>query len=324
MRAVRVTRAGGSEVLEIADVEDPTPAPGQVLVEVTAAGVNFIDVYQREGRYRLPTPFVVGLEGAGTVSAVGPGVTDLAVGDRVAWKDAQGSYAERVVVPADRALRVPEGVPDDVAAALPLQGLTAHYLATSTHAIQPDDWAVVHAAAGGVGRLLTQVVKLRGGHVLATTSSPAKAEVARSAGADEVVSYDDFSARAREVTGGAGVAVVYDGVGQATFAAGLDALRMRGVMVLYGAASGPVPAVDPQVLAAKGSLFLTRPTLGHYTRDRAELTGRAAELFGWLAAGRLNVHIGARYPLERARQAHDDLQARRTTGKLLLLPGAGR
>jgi NADPH2:quinone reductase len=320
MRAVLVRETGGPEALEPADVDNPVPKPGQLLVDVVAAGVNYIDTYQRAGRYPVPTPFVPGLEGAGTVRAVGPDVTGVAVGDRVAWKDALGSYAEQVLVSVDQAVPVPAGIPDDVAAALPLQGITAHYLASSTYAVHPGDWVVVHAAAGGVGLLLTQIVKLRGGHVLATVSTAGKAELARAAGADATASYDDFAARARDLTGGEGVACVYDGVGKATFDAGFDALRVRGTMVLFGAASGPAPPVDPQLLNTKGSLFLTRPMIAHYTRDRGELLGRTNDLLQWVAEGKLEVRIGGRYPLADARRAHEDLQSRRTTGKLLLIP----
>lgn len=320
MRAVLVPRNGGPDVLQPTEVDAPEASTGEVLVDVAAAGVNYIDTYQREGRYPIPTPFVLGLEGAGTVRAVGADVDSINAGDRVAWKQALGSYAEQVTVSAAEAVPVPDGVELDVAAAVMLQGLTAHYLATSTYAVQPGDWVVVHAAAGGVGALLTQVVKLRGGNVLATVSTSEKAEVARSAGADEIASYDEFADRARELTGGDGVACVYDGVGRSTFDSSLDALRIRGMMALFGAASGPVPPVDPQVLNSKGSLFLTRPTLGHYTRDRAELLERTTELMDWIAMGRVNVHIGHQYALDQARQAHEDLQSRRTTGKLLLLP----
>lgn len=320
MRAVLVPNHGGPEVLHPTDVDAPAAGPGEVVVDVAAAGVNYVDTYQREGRYPIPTPFVLGLEGAGTVSEVGEGVTGIAVGDHVAWKAALGSYAERVAVPATEVVPVPDGVDAEVAAAVMLQGLTAHYLATSTYAVQPGDWVVVHAAAGGVGLLLTQIVKRRGGHVLGTASTPEKAELAAAAGADETASYDEFVDRARALTDGAGVACVYDGVGASTFDAGLDALRVRGTMALFGAASGPVPPLDPQVLNAKGSLFLTRPTLVHYTRDREELLERTADVMGWLAAGELDVRVGARYPLEDARRAHEDLQGRRTTGKLLLVP----
>jgi NADPH:quinone reductase len=320
MRAVVVRENGGSEVLEYTDVDEPTAGPGQLLVDVAAAGVNYIDTYQREGRYPVRTPFVLGIEGAGTVRAVGSGVTGVEAGDRVAWKDTLGSYAERVVIDAEAAVPVPDSVPAETAAAILLQGLTAHYLATSTYPVQPGDWVVVHAAAGGVGLLLTRIVKIRGGHVLATTSTPEKAALAERAGADETTTYESFSKRARDLTAGDGVVCVYDGVGRATFDASLDALRPRGLMALFGAASGPVPPVDPQLLNAKGSLFLTRPTLKHYTLTREEMLARTDELMGWISAGELDVHIGARYPLSDARRAHDDLEGRRTTGKLLLLP----
>jgi NADPH:quinone reductase len=320
MRAIQVREVGGPEVLEAVEVASPEPEPGTLLVDVGTAGVNYIDTYQRSGLYPLPTPFVLGIEGAGTVRAVGADVNGVNPGDRVAGKDALGSYAEQAVVPAAEAVPVPDGVSDELAAALLLQGMTAHYLATSLYPVQPGDWVVVHAGAGGVGLLLTQIVKLRGGNVLATVSTPEKAELATSAGADVIASYDDFTERAREVTDGAGVACVYDGVGQATFEGSLDALRVRGTLALFGAASGPVPPFNPQQLNAKGSLFLTRPTLAHYTRDRAELTARADDLLGWVADGKLDVRIGGRYPLADARRAHEDLEARRTTGKLVLTP----
>jgi NADPH:quinone reductase len=321
MRAIVVTRTGGPEVLEARDEPDPQPGAGQVLVELEAAGVNFRDIYEREGAggYTADPPFVGGAEGAGTVAAVGDGVRDLEVGDRVAWSNAPGSYAERVVVDAERAVPVPDGVTTEVAAAVLLQGMTAHYLAVDTYPVQSGDPVIVHAAAGGVGLLLTQIVRLRGGRVIATTSTPEKAELAKGAGADHVVGYDGFAEQARELCGG-GVAAVYDGVGQATFDESLAALRPRGYMVLYGAASGPVPPVDPQRLNAGGSLFLTRPSLPHYVATRHELLHRAREVFGWIADGRLDVRIGARYPLDQARQAQEDLAARKTTGKLLLTP----
>jgi NADPH:quinone reductase len=322
MRAVLIRQNGGPEVLEPTEVDPPEPGSGQLLVDVGAAGVNYIDTYQRAGQYPIPTPFILGIEGAGTVRAVGAGVTDVSVGDRVAWKDTNGSYAEQIAVPAGSAVPVPDGVTDELAAALLLQGLTAHYLTESTYAVQPGDWVVVHAAAGGVGLLLTQIVKLRGGKVLATTSTPEKAELAKGAGADEVTTYDKFAERARELTDGEGVACVYDGVGRTTFDSSLDALRIRGMMALFGAASGPVPPVDPQILNSKGSLFLTRPTLGHYTRTREELLGRTDELLQWVADGKLDVRIGARYSLAEARRAHEDLQGRRTTGKLLIIPSS--
>jgi len=322
MRAIQVNSYGGPEALQLVDVDASQPGPGQVLVDVAACGVNYIDTYQRSGIYQVPLPLVLGLEGAGTITAAGAGVTDLAVGDRVAWAAAQGSYAEHVHVDAARAIPVPAGVSDEVAAAVPLQGMTAHYLASSTYPVQVGDTVIVHAAAGGVGLLLTQIVKMRGGRVIATVSTEEKAALARRAGADEVVRYDqvDFAAEARRLTGGAGVAAVYDGVGLTTFDASLSTLRPRGMMVLYGASSGPVPPVDPQRLNSGGSLFLTRPSLGHYTATREELLERADELFGWIAAGKLDVRIGGRYSLADAGRAHEDLQGRRTTGKLLLVP----
>jgi NADPH2:quinone reductase len=322
MRAVVVKEHGGPEVLQISEWPDPGPGPGQLLVEVAAAGVNFMDCYQREGRppYRGSLPYVSGAEGAGTVAAVGPDVASFAVGDRVAWTGLPGSYAERVVIPADRALPVPGGLDLEVAAAALLQGMTAHYLCHSTYPVGPGDVVVVHAAAGGVGLLLTQMVAMRGGIVIATTSTDAKAELARQAGAQHVVGYPDFTDAVREVTGGSGAAVVYDSVGQATFDASLSALRPRGYMVLYGASSGPVPPLDPQRLNTGGSLFLTRPTLAHYIARRDELFQRADDVFSWIRNGQLTVRIGGRYPLADAARAHEDLQARRTTGKLLLLP----
>jgi NADPH:quinone reductase len=321
MRAIVITRAGGSDVLEARDEPDPQPGAGQVLVELEAAGVNFRDIYEREGvgGYTNEPPFVAGAEGAGTVVAVGEGVTELSEGDRVAWSNAQGSYAERVVVDVKGAVPVPDGVSTEVAAAALLQGMTAHYLAVDTYPVQSGDPVLVHAAAGGVGLLLTQIVKLRGGRVIATTSSSEKAELAKGAGADHVIGYDGFAEQARELCGG-GMAAVYDGVGQATFDESLAALRPRGYMVLYGAASGAVPPVDPQRLNAAGSLFLTRPSLPHYVATRHELLHRAREVFGWIADGRLDVRIGARYPLDQARQAQEDLAGRKTTGKLLLTP----
>jgi len=323
MRVVVVTEHGGPDVLQASDWSAPSPGPGWLLVDVAASGVNFMDVYQREGRppYSGGLPYVPGMEGAGTVAAVGPEVAGFAKGDRVAWATAPGSYAQQALVPADRAAAVPDGVDLEVAAAVMLQGMTAHYLCHSTYPVAKGDPVVVHAAAGGVGLLLTQMVRMRGGVVVATTSTDAKAQLAKAAGADHVTGYQDFIAVVREVTGGAGAAVVYDGVGQATFDAGLEALRPRGYMVLYGAASGPVPPLDPQRLNTSGSLFLTRPTLGHYVASLGEFRQRANDLFSWIADGRLTVRIGGRYPLEEAARAHDDLSARRTTGKLLLLPG---
>jgi NADPH2:quinone reductase len=320
MRAFVVTAIGTSEVLELQDVPAPEPAPGHLVVTLEAAGVNFRDVYERNGTYPTTPPFRAGVEGAGVVDAIGPGVPGFAVGDRVVWSAAQGSYAEQVLVPAAAAVTVPGAVTGEVAAAVFLQGLTAHYLATSTFPVAAGDTVVVHAAAGGVGLLLTQVVKLRGGRVLATTSGGEKAELARAAGADEVLGYEGFADRVRELTGGDGAAAVFDGVGRATFDESLRALRRRGTMVLYGAASGAVPPVEPIRLQNHGSLYLTRPSLQHFVADRQELEWRAGELFGWVADGRLEVRIGARYPLAEAGRAQDDLEGRRTTGKVLLVP----
>jgi NADPH2:quinone reductase len=322
MRAIRVERYGGPEVLTAVELEAAAPGPGQVLVDVAASGVNYVDTYRRSGRYRDPLPFVPGVEGAGTITAIGDGVTGLAVGDHVGWVAGTGSYAGQLVLEAARAVPLPPGISDELAAAVLLQGLTAHYLCTSTYAVQAGDSVLVHAAAGGVGLLLVQMVKLRGGRVIGTVSSDEKAALARGAGADEVVRYDrvDFTEEARRLTGGEGVAVAYDGVGRTTFDGSLASLRPRGMLALFGAASGPVPPFDPQRLQA-GSLFLTRPTLGHYTSDREELLARAREVLGWVLDGRVTVHVGGRYALEDARRAHEDLEGRRTTGKLLLLPG---
>jgi NADPH2:quinone reductase len=320
VRAIQVTEHGRPEVLALIDVATPEAGEGQLLVDIAAAGLNYIDTYQRSGSYPIETPFILGQEGAGTVRSVGPGVDGFSVGDRVAWKNCLGSYAETVAIPAAEAVPVPNGVEDEVAAAAMLQGLTAHYLATSTYPIQGGDWVVVHAAAGGVGQLLTQIVKLRGGHVLATTSTSEKAALATAAGADKVVTYDEMIDAAMEVTGGVGVAAVYDGVGASTFDDSLAALRIRGTMALFGAASGPVPPLDPQRLNSGGGLFLTRPSLVHYTRDRDELIGRTDEVFGWIADGSLRVQVGHRYPLAEAARAHTDLEARKTTAKSLLIP----
>ena len=309
MKAVVVTRHGGPEVLEVQDVPEPEPGPGDLLVDVEAIGVNFRDVYEREGGYGGDPPYVAGAEGAGTV---------VGTGERVAWKSAPGSYAERVVVPEREAVAIPEGVSTELAAAVLLQGLTAHYLATSTYPVQPGDGVVVLAAAGGVGQLLTQIVKLRGGRVVAATSTDEKAKLAREAGADEVLGYEGFGERVRELTGG-GAAVVYDGIGRTTFDESLDALRPRGFMVLYGAASGqPEPVPIPKIQAR--SLYLTRPQLHQYTATREELLERARDVFEWVREGKLEVQIGGRYPLEEARRAQEDLESRRTTGKLILLP----
>ena len=326
MRAVVIEQLGGPEVMKLAELPDPKPEAGQLVVEVAAAGVNFMDIYQRQGvgGYKPASfPVVQGAEGAGTVTALAADVTDFSVGDRVAWSGVPHSYAEQVAIPAARAVPVPDGVGLDVAAAVLLQGMTAHYLCFSTYPVQEHDVTVVHAAAGGVGLLLTQLIKRRGGVVVATTSGGPdgeKARLARQAGADYTVGYGNFRDTVSEITGGRGAHVVYDSVGQATFNDSLDALRPRGTMVLYGASSGQVPPFDPQQLNYHGSLYLTRPTMGSYIADRDELLWRAEDLFAWIAEGQLDVRIGATYPLADAARAQEDLAARRTTGKLLLLP----
>jgi NADPH2:quinone reductase len=321
VQAVIVNTPGGPEVLELRDLPTPEPGPGEVRVDVAAAGVNFIDTYQRSGAYPVRTPFVVGSEGAGVVSAVGPGVTGVALGDRVCWAMVTGAgYAEQVLVPTDRAVPVPDDADLETAAAVLLQGMTAHYLCESTFSVRDGQDVLVHAAAGGMGLLLTQMISGKGARVIATTSTKEKAELARDAGADEVILYDsDIATEVRRLTDGRGVHVVYDGVGKSTFDASLDSLRPRGMLVLFGAASGPVPPLDPQTLNAKGSLYLTRPTLGHYIATREELLGRAAAVLDAVAAGRLDVRIGGRYPLTEAAQAHRDLEGRGTTGKLLVV-----
>lgn len=318
---ITVTQTGGPEVLQVAEVDLAQPGPGQAVVTIAAAGVNFIDIYHRSGVYPRPVPFVPGLEGAGRVSAVGEGVTEVAVGDRVAWESLPGSYAAAVIGPADRLIPVPDGVEDKTAAALPLQGLTAHYLATDSHPIASGETVLVHAGAGGVGLLLTQIAKIRGASVIATVSTEAKAELSRAAGADHVlVGYDDFASRVRDLTDGQGVAAVYDGVGATTFDGSLACLRRRGMMVLFGGASGQVPTFDLQRLNRGGSLSITRPKLDDFVATREDLLRRAADLFGWMVDGRLSVRIGATYPLVDAAKAHEDLAGRRTTGKVLLVP----
>jgi len=320
MRAIVVNEHGGPEVLRPEEVPDPRPGAGQVLVDVAATGVNFIDTYLRSGHYPSKPPYTPGTETAGTVAAVGEGVTDLAVGDLVATTNAQGAYAEKALVAADRAVRVPDGLDARQAAAALLQGMTAHYLVHSTYEVKPGDTVLVHAAAGGMGLLLTQLVKLRGGRVIGTVSTAEKERLAREAGADEVIGYDDVPDGVRRLTDGEGVPVVYDGVGATTFDGSLASLRPRGILVLYGAASGPVPPFEPTRLQSTGSTYLTRPTLVNYIATPEDLVWRASDVLGWVSSGDLNLHIGATYPLADARQAHEDLQGRRTTGKLLLIP----
>ncbi|HYN65973.1 MAG TPA: quinone oxidoreductase [Ornithinibacter sp.] len=321
--ALVVTRHGGIDVLVVEDRPAPTPGAGEVLVEVAAAGVNFIDVYQREGVYPTPTPFVGGNEGAGTVVATGEGVDGVRPGDRVAWPQSLGSAARYAALPASVLVSVPEGVDLETAAAVMLQGLTAHYLTTSTYAVRRGDVALVHAAAGGVGQLLVQMVRARGGSVVATAGGPVKCETARALGAEHAIDYgavDDLAGEVRRLTGGRGVDVAYDGVGKDTFDASLASLRPRGMLVLFGAASGQVPPFDIQRLNAAGSLFLTRPSLGHHLATREELRWRAGEVLGAVADGSLHVAVGGRYPLADAASAFADLEGRRTQGKLLLIP----
>ncbi|MHA7145979.1 quinone oxidoreductase family protein [Arthrobacter sp. TmT3-37] len=318
--AIVVSEPGGPDVLTLATVDRPDAGPGQLLVKVAAAGVNFIETYQRSGAYPMQYPFTPGAEAAGTVEAVGADVRGFETGDRVAFAEGKGTYGEFAVVDADKALPVPDGVDLETAAALPLQGMTAHYLINSTFAVQPGQTVLAHAGAGGVGLLLIQLLKAKGARVITTVSTPEKEELARGAGADEVLRYEDFAGAVRDLTDGTGVDVVYDGVGRATFDESLRSLRIRGTLVLYGAASGPVPPVDPQRLNSGGSIFLTRPTLAHYLLTPEERRWRSEELFGAVAAGQLDVRVGARYALADAARAHEDLQARRTTGKVLLLP----
>ena len=322
MRAIIAPAAGGAEVLEIEKTRAPVPGLGEVLVRTAAVGVNFIETYQRAGVYPLPLPFTPGAEASGTVLAVGAGVTRFAPGDRICTAEGHATYAERFVVRADRVARVPEGVSLETAAALPLQGLTAHYLARSVARPEAGETVLVHAGAGGVGLLLTQLLVARGVRVLSTASSPTKAALSRTAGAEEVLTYADFAERARDLTGGSGVSVVYDGVGRDTFDGSLEALRVRGTLALFGGASGQVPPVDPQQLNAGGSLSLTRPTLAHFLATPEERAWRYHELFSAVRSGALDVRIGARFPLADAGLAHAALEGRRTTGKVLLEPSA--
>jgi NADPH2:quinone reductase len=320
MRAVVVTRQGGPEVLEVQERPAPEPGPGEVCVAVRAAGVNFTDIYQRTGTYSVPTPFVLGSEGAGVVSAVGEDVADLRVGQRVAWAQASGSYAEQVVVKAAVAVPVPDALPDDVAAGALLQGMTAHYLVRSTYVVRPGDLVLVHAAAGGVGLLLTQMAKALGARVIATVSNDEKEALARAAGAEVVLRYEGFAEEVRGLTQGQGVPVVYDSVGATTFDGSLACVERRGLLVMFGQSSGVVPPFELRRLMTSGSVFLTRPTMGDYLATREELLWRAGDVFGGLVDGSLDVRIGGRYPLADAAQAHRDLEGRKTTGKLVLVP----
>jgi NADPH:quinone reductase len=320
MHAVVARQSGGPEVLESAEVERPTPGPGQLLIKVAATGVNFIETYQRGGMYKVAYPFTPGSEAAGTVEEVGEGVEGLTVGSRVATAEGQECYAEYTVLDAAKALPVPDGVDLHTAAALPLQGMTAHYLINSSFNVQPGHTVLVHAGAGGVGLLITQLLKTRGARVIATVSTDEKEELARAAGADEVLRYEGFAEAVRQITNGVGVDVVYDGVGKDTFDGSLSSLRARGFLVLFGAASGAVPPVDPQRLNAGCSLSLTRPKLADFLANPQERLWRSSEVFAAVADGSLNVRIGASYPLAEARRAHEDLEGRRTTGKVLLVP----
>jgi len=322
MKAIRVHRLGGPETLKLEDLPESTPSVGQALVRLGAAGVNYIDVYFRTGLYKAPLPVSLGIEGAGTVVAVGKGVTEISVGDRVAYAGVFGSYAEMCVVPADRLVKLPERLSIRDGAAAILQGMTAHYLTHSTYPLAKGDICLVHAAAGGVGLLLCQMAKMRGATVIGTVSTPEKADLARGAGADHTILYNeqDFVSEVRRLTGGRGVDVVYDGVGASTFEGSLDCLHARGTMALFGQSSGPVPPVDLSILNIKGSLFVTRPTLAHHTATRQELLERATDVLGWICDGKLRLRVEHVFALERAADAHRALEGRTTTGKIVLVP----
>jgi NADPH2:quinone reductase len=322
MKAIQVQKHGGPEVLTLVDLPVPKPKPQEVVVKVSAAGVNFIDIYFREGRYPAPLPFVDGQEAAGIVGEIGTAVTTCKPGDRVAYTGIPGAYAEFAAVPAARVVRVLDSVTDQQAAAVMLQGMTAHYLVHNTYPLKSGETALIHAAAGGIGLLLVQMAKQLGVRVIATVGTDEKARLAREAGADETIVYtqQDFEAETKRLTAGKGVDVIYDGVGKTTFDKDLNLLRPRGYLVLFGGASGPVPPFDPIVLSQKGSLFLTRPTLANYIASREELDQRSSDLFRSVSQGKLRLHIDHIYPLRDAAQAHRDLESRRTTGKLLLIP----
>lgn len=322
MKAIVVSRHGGPEALEYSEAADPTLGDTHLLVQVAAAGINYIDTYQRSGLYPMSLPYIPGLEGSGTVLEVGAAVSEFAVGDTVAWTSNLGSYAEKIALDQSKAVRVPEGMNLQDAAQAMLQGITAHYLITSVHEIVPGDTALVHAAAGGVGLLLCQMITARGGTVIGTVSSDVKADAARAAGAAHVIRYDavDFMPRVRELTDGLGVDVVYDGVGKSTFEGSLGSLKPRGMMALFGQASGPVGPFDPQILNTLGSLFFTRPTITNFTQTREELQWRAGEVFEAMLEGHLTMTLGGSYPLAEAATAHRDLESRATSGKLILIP----
>ncbi|HKO17887.1 MAG TPA: quinone oxidoreductase [Acidobacteriaceae bacterium] len=322
MRAIQINHTGGPEVLELKDLPTPTPAAGQALIRIEASGVNFIDIYFREGRYPAQVPFIPGQEAAGTIEALGPGQSSpFKVGDRVAWCQVLGAYAEYAVAPIDRLVRIPAGVTAQQAAASLLQGMTAHYLTHSTYAVQPGDAVLIHAGAGGVGLLLIQIAKRLGARVFTTVSTDEKAALARDAGADEVILYtrEDFLTRVRELTHGKGLPVVYDSVGKTTFEGSLGCLQRRGLLALFGASSGAVPPFDLMKLSTMGSLFITRPSIKDYAATREELDKRSSDIFSWIADGSLKIRIDHTYPLAEAAQAHRDLEARKTTGKVLLL-----
>jgi NADPH2:quinone reductase len=322
MKAVRIHTPGGPEVLRYEDVAEPTPKAGEAVVKIDAAGINYIDVYRRSGLYKVDLPYTAGLEGGGTVTGVGDGVTTVKAGDKVAYTGVPGAYAQYAAVPASQLVTLPAGVTTRQGAAAMLQGMTAHYLACTTYPLKAGDTCLVHAAAGGVGLLLCQIAKLRGARVIGTVSTEDKAKLARAAGADDVILYtqQDFEAEVKRLTGGKGVHVVYDSVGKTTFDKGFNCLLPRGMMVLYGQSSGPVGPFDLQILNAKGSLFVTRPSLGHYTATRDELVQRAGELLGWIGARKLTLRMEFEFPLAEAAEAHRALEARRTTGKILLVP----
>jgi len=322
VKAIRIDTPGGPEALKYDDVAEPTPAAGQAVVKLAAAGVNYIDVYFRTGAYKAPLPLTLGLEGSGAVTAVGAGVTDVKIGDAVAWTGVPGSYAQMAAVPADRLVRLPAGVaPKDGAAAM-LQGMTAHYLVTSSYPLKKGDTCLVHAAAGGMGLLLCQMGKMLGATVIGTVSTEEKAALAKAAGADHVILYStqDFEPEVKRITGGRGVDVVYDGVGATTFDKSLNCLRPRGYMILFGAASGPVPPLDLQVINVRGSLFLQRPSLNHHIAAREELVQRAGDVLGWIRDGKVKLRVEHQFPLSQAAEAHKALEGRKTTGKILLIP----
>jgi NADPH2:quinone reductase len=322
MKAIRVHEYGGPEVMKLEEVPTPKPAAGQALIKIEAVGVNYVETYQRAGLYKGALPLVPGGEGGGVVEAVGPNVSEVRAGDRVAFTGLNGAYAEYIAAPADRLVKLPQSVDVKTGAAVLLQGMTAHYLTHSTYPLKKGETCLVHAAAGGVGLLLCQIAKRLGARVIGTVSTEEKAKLAREAGADEVILYTkvDFEAEVKRLTDGKGLEVVYESVGKDTFDKSLNCLARRGYLVLFGQSSGPVPPFDPQILNAKGSLFLTRPTLVHYVAAREELLQRAGEILSWVASGELKVRIGGTYPLADAAQAHRDLQGRKTTGKLLLIP----